>query len=492
MKSNFWEQNVFNIIEGSILKGNNMSNVSGLNSVKQYPVPVVSFKAKNPYAGMPMDRQQQDMLILSEKQSKQEKRQKWSTIGSVVLASAFAIMALVSLRKLKPELNMIKSSENAAKEQAEYYKKAASGEKSSELQKMVDEIQDETLKKVAQTELEKGRQMRSDKKIKDLVALSKINGKKPEEVDLEKAIKVMDEKIVDMPEVKEQILDFLIHWNYNIINGIKNDKPLVLCLDGAPGTGKTTITEVIAEAIGAPYKKIALGGASGSSIIRGTESKFVGAEAGGIARGQIDNGTKRVVYCLDEAEKVAKDSQHGDPHAAMASLTDGTGKFEDDFLGATLDTSESIFVLTTNEFEKLPSYLQSRVRLIKIAPYGVETKTKIAKMHLTNKLNKSKLNEKVRVSEDTYQAIADLTTDKGGRDTTKYIQDQLIPIIEKLDMIGKKEGNSIKFKYPDGTFKEIAKLDASGKMIVDKDFINFWLKDGVERPALRDQFSKAA
>ena len=113
-------------------------------------------------------------------------------------------------------------------------------------------------------------------------------------------------------------------------------------------------------------------------------------------------------------------------------------------------------------------------------------------MHLTDKLNKSKLNEKVRVSEDTYKAIADLTTDQGGRDTTKYIQDQLIPIIEKLDMIGKKEGNSIKFKYPDGTFKEIAKLDASGKMIVDKDFINFWLKDGAERPALRDQFSKAA
>ncbi len=99
MKSNFWEQNVFNIIEGSILEGNNMSNVSGLNSVKQYPVPVVSFKANNPPVGMPMDRQQYDSFVRSQQQ-KQDRKDKWQkagTLASIGLAAAFITIAITSI-----------------------------------------------------------------------------------------------------------------------------------------------------------------------------------------------------------------------------------------------------------------------------------------------------------------------------------------------------------------------------------------------------------
>ena len=299
--------------------------------------------------------------------------------------------------------------------------------------------EDPILKKAAAAEFEKGPQMRSEKKIKDILSLANQKNKKPGEVDLEKAIKIMDEKIVDMNEVKEQVLDFLIEWNYNIRNGIKNKKPLVLCLNGPAGTGKTTISEVIAEALGMPYKKIALGGATGSSIIKGTESKFVGSEAGGIAKGQIDSGTNRVLYLLDEAEKAGTDTQHGDIQSALLSLFDDQAKFADDFLGTELDISQSIFILTTNEFEKLSKPLKNRVKRIQIAPYEHSTKVKIAKMHLTNDLKEQKLDGKVDVDASAYEQLAKMTEDEGGRETTQNVTSLIRRIKAKFQLNEVKE-----------------------------------------------------
>lgn len=314
---------------------------------------------------------------------------------------------------------------------------------SKELLKMIDNCRIPEIKKAAMAEYNKGPQMCSEKKIKDLLSLANASSKKPGMVDLEKAIRIMDEKIVDMPEVKESVLDFLIEYNVNISKGIKNKKPLVLAIDGPAGTGKTTISEVIAEAIGIPYKKIAMGGATGKSVIRGTESHFVGAEAGNIARGQIDNGSNRVLYLLDEVDKLGKSEQHGSVESALLSLFDDQAKFTDDFLGAELDLSESIFILTTNEFKKLSTPLQNRVKLIKIAPYNTDTKTKIARMHLNRELKEAKIDDLVEINENTYKQIAELTNDEGGRETTRHVK-ELIRQINTMIGLGEMPTNKLK------------------------------------------------
>ena len=252
----------------------------------------------------------------------------------------------------------------------------------------------------------------------------------------------MDEKLVDMHEVKEQIMSFLVEYNYNVKNGIKNKKPLVIVMDGPAGTGKTTASEVIAEALNVPYKKISMGGATGTSIIKGTESKFVGSEAGGIAKGQIDNKTNRVLYCLDEVDKLGKSEQHGSTEAALLSLFDDQARFADDFLGTELDISNSIFVLTTNDYNKLSTPLKNRMKLIKINPYGIDTKAKIAKMHLARELSENKLSDKITVNENSYKQLAEMTNDEGGRQTTKNVQELIRQIKAKLEL-GEVQGDKI-------------------------------------------------
>ncbi len=188
-----------------------MQNVTSVNnSVKQYPV--VQFKAtNNPYAGIPAN-YQQDMF---EKQQKQEKRQKWSTIGSVTLAAAFGIMALVALMKLKPEMDMIKASKKAAKEQAKYYEKAAKNineaDKTAELMHIYENIG-------------------NAKSINDLV--------------LPDSLIETTKEVLNQIKLAQEVLE----------RGGEGSKSLLLY--GPPGTGKTTFAKAIAKELKAKFASI--------------------------------------------------------------------------------------------------------------------------------------------------------------------------------------------------------------------------------------------
>lgn len=396
-----------------------------------------------------LQQQQHDQFVRQlEKQQKQEKRKNiWPKVAMFagIGASVAIIASLILTHK--------------------------AGAVSDEVMKALRECKNPELKKAAMNEYNKGPHMRSEKKIRDILELANLSDQKPGMVDLEKAIKLMDEKIVDMPEVKESVLDYLLEYNVNINKGLKNKKPLVLAIDGPAGTGKTTISEVIAEAMGIPYKKVAMGGATGKSVIRGTESQYVGAEAGNIARGQIDNSSNRVLYLLDEVDKLGKSEQHGSVESALLSLFDDQAKFADDFLGTELDLSQSVFVLTTNEFEKLSTPLKNRVKLIKINPYGKETKTKIAKMHLINELKENKLNDLVEVDEKAYAKIAELTKDEGGRETTRNVKE----LIRQINtMIG------------------LGEMPKNGKLKIDENFVKTRLDFSKKTKSTKDRILEAA
>ena len=400
------------------------------NSVQQRPTPVVS---------QPMTPQQ--YRILQEMNSQRAKKQS-STDSKAGLTWALGIAssAIILLyfgkslykdfmdsRKMKQVEKMFAQSQNLA----------------DDLVKQIEACKDEVLRKAAASEFQK-EHMRSEKRIKDILALDKLKNTPPEEVDIRKAIEIMDKKIIGMEEAKGAILDFLFQYNYNIKNGIKNEKPLVLCLDGPAGVGKTTISEVLAEALGMHYKKISLAGAHGKSLIRGTEAQFVNAAPGGIVNGQLEGETRRVLYCLDEVDKAGTSDQHGNILDTLLSLFDDQAKFVDDHLDVPIDISQSIFVLTTNNFKKLSEPLQNRVKKIQIGSYDNAIKSQIAELKMKNLLQKQKLDEsKVKVKDDAYQKLAELTTDNGGREVTRNAQ-KLIERIIRMMELGENKGKVIK------------------------------------------------
>ena len=84
----------------------------------------------------------------------------------------------------------------------------------------------------------------------------------PERDDLDEVQKVLDEEHYGLEKVKERIIDSLAVRN--ITNG--GDVPII-CLFGPPGTGKTSIAQSVAKALGKEFVRIALGGVKDESEI---------------------------------------------------------------------------------------------------------------------------------------------------------------------------------------------------------------------------------
>lgn len=376
--------------------------MNSLQSVGIIPQYKTNFKAESRIAKQPMT-QDEVFLQMVEEQKKKEKKQKIKNNLSWGLGLAVsALFATFIGKQLIAEHNLKKVT-----------KDLATGIKN---------IKNPQLKQSAENEYAKG-QLMSTKRIEDFIKLDKVQEVKSQPVDIEAAKKLMDEEIIGMEEVKTAFIDYLKEYNYNIQNGIKNTKPFVICLDGPAGTGKTTASEVLAKALNMHYKKISLAGASGKAPIKGYEAVYTGASCGGVAEGQLESGTRRVLYCLDEAEKTASNNHNGRVEDTLLSLFDDQAKFVDDNLGVDLDLSQSIFVLTTNEFNKLSTPLQNRVRKIGINGYDNAIKTQIGKLKLKQALKSNKLDGKtnIKIADDVCQTIAETTTDQGGRETSRKI-----------------------------------------------------------------------
>src|SRR6185437_2836418 len=86
--------------------------------------------------------------------------------------------------------------------------------------------------------------------------------------DLSKAEEILSQQ-VGFGEQKEKVLNSLKIKDYCESRNIKRD-PLVFCLIGPPGVGKTTFAQILAQALNKKLFVVALGGVSNSSFLLGT------------------------------------------------------------------------------------------------------------------------------------------------------------------------------------------------------------------------------
>lgn len=226
------------------------------------------------------------------------------------------------------------------------------------------------------------------------------------------AAKILEADHSGMEKVKERILEFIAVRARN--PQLKNQ---ILCLLGAPGTGKTSVSSSIAKALNRNFVRVCLGGVRDEAEIRGHRKTYVAAMPGRIITALRQAKVMNPVILLDEIDKMASDA-HGDPTAAMLEVLDSEQNchFRDHFLELPVDLSDCIFIATANSRSSIPAPLIDRMEFIELPPYLPTEKLRIAKEHLLPKqMERHGLSKKVlRVSDKAILAVISEYTQEAG------------------------------------------------------------------------------
>jgi len=211
-------------------------------------------------------------------------------------------------------------------------------------------------------------------------------GKRSEErLDPAHAREVLDADHAGLDDVKERIVEYLAVRKLRQERGIAEDKKsgAILTLIGPPGTGKTSVGESIARALGREFVRMSLGGVRDEAEIRGHRRTYIGALPGRLVRALRDAGTMNPVIMLDEVDKVGADWR-GDPSAALLEVLDPAQNhsFRDHYLDVELDLSEVVFIATGNIAETIPGPLLDRMEVIRFDGYTIDEKVAIARGYL--------------------------------------------------------------------------------------------------------------
>lgn len=245
-----------------------------------------------------------------------------------------------------------------------------------------------------------------------------------------KVYSILDSKLYGMKDVKEKLLQI-------VNNRIKNPKTQsMLALKGKPGVGKTRVAQALAESIGLPFEKIALGGMEDPSMFTGQDSSWIGSSPSILLRILKRMKCSNGIVLFDELDKLGNSEKGKLIQNTLLHITDyiQNKDFQDSYLiEFPHDLSQIWFMFAMNDDSKLDSALKDRLNIIPLKEYNFQETTSIIQQFILPETLKDIGLEKnsITITPSACSRLINISNIKGLRTCSRLIHD----MVSKISML---------------------------------------------------------
>lgn len=233
-----------------------------------------------------------------------------------------------------------------------------------------------------------------------------------DKLDLNRARRILNTDHYDLAKVKKRILEFLAVRKLN-----PEGRSPILCFQGPPGVGKTSLGQSIARSMGRKFVRISLGGIRDEADIRGHRRTYIGALPGRIIQELRKCSNNNPVFMLDELDKIGQDFR-GDPASALLEVLDPeqNNSFTDHYIDQPFDLSRVLFIGTANYMGTVPPALRDRMEVLELPGYTAPEKLAIAQRYLVvRQLKENGLTPtQLTIKKDALEALIESYTREAG------------------------------------------------------------------------------